>query len=210
MNIEDRESRNARLKEQWKAERIAKLKKLSKFNNTRYEDASLSHIDFDECDSQLLSEWIYNPKDILYIYSPPGVGKTYFCSALFNHFCEKGIYIVFYKEKDFFADLHQEMTEHRSVDFRLKSISEYDFLMFDDLGSTRSGSDGLNLTDWQKDQLFSLVDYRVDRKMPTIITSNYSPDELKSVFHERFISRIKSKDNTIIELKGNDKRKGTK
>ena len=128
--------------------RAEQLKELSPFKATRYKDACLSKIDFDQEDSELLSRWIAAPKDILYLYSPPGVGKTYFCSAIYNHFASKGFYVCFYREGDFFSELHRCINEKTSADYRLSAIAEYEFLMFDDLGSTRSSPDGLNLTGW--------------------------------------------------------------
>jgi len=187
---------------------INSLKNISPFKGTRYEKACLSKINFDDNDSILLSKWIDSPRDILYIYSPPGVGKTYFCAALLNYFIDKAWQSVFKKEKDLFIELQIQISEHRSADYLLQQISNYSILMIDDLGSTRSSPDGINLTEWQKEQIFYIVDHRIDFRMPTVITSNYSPNDLKSVFHERFISRIKSKDNTIIELKGPDYRLG--
>jgi len=36
--------------------------------------------------------------------------------------------------------------------------------------------------------------------LPTIITSNYSIEEFKEIYHKRVASRLFSKENTVIEI----------
>jgi len=54
----------------------------------------------------------------------------------------------------------------------------------------KEGSDlprGLN---WLEEQLYLILDFRVQRRMPTILTSNYSPRQLKKLFSERLQRRL--------------------
>lgn len=175
------------------------------FTGTIYEDACLSKISFDEDQSEILSKFIDNPKNILYVHSPSGVGKTYFCAAVTNmRFSEKK-YCWYMEEKDLFLKLKSEGYDQLAS---LKNICENEFLILDDLGSTRGNDQDPDkwLTSWQKDVLFSYVDERVKYGLPTIITSNYSIHDLSPIFHERFISRLSAKKNIIMKLKGDDRR----
>jgi DNA replication protein DnaC len=71
-------------------------------------------------------------------------------------------------------------------------------LFLDDLGTE-------NITDWSREILFRLFDGRVNRKLPTIITTNLKLSELKDRLHERVVSRILAV-CIPVELKGADYR----
>ncbi len=74
-----------------------------------------------------------------------------------------------------------------------------DFMIYDDLGST-------GITDWRKEIIFEMIDYRYSSMKPTIITTNLSVSEIKKTYHDRVLSRMFAKENTIIIIDGDDKR----
>jgi DNA replication protein DnaC len=172
-----------------------------------YKDACLSKIDFDDGDSARICNWLEKPRNLLYIYSDPGVGKTYLAAAITNMFLDQKKYCWYMSEQEFFNKLRSCVTDGGSYSEKIKMMSENHFLILDDLGSTRGDEDQKQwLTPWQKEVHFAFLDNRVMSGLPTVITSNYSPHDLKNIFHERYISRILSNKNTIIKLKGSDKR----
>lgn len=74
----------------------------------------------------------------------------------------------------------------------LKYLIDDDIVILDDIGSS-----GLN--DWRKEVLFAAIDDRYSSMKPTILISNFTKEEFKSIFHPRFTSRIFAKENTILE-----------
>lgn len=72
------------------------------------------------------------------------------------------------------------------------------FLFLDDLGAEYS-------TDFTKEHIFTILDTRAVKKLPTFITSNLTLEEIKSRYGERISSRIKQL-CVIIKLQGKDKR----
>jgi DNA replication protein DnaC len=181
---------------------------INPFVGTIYENACLSKIDFDENQSEILNDFILKPKNIIYVHSPPGVGKSYFCAALTNLRFSQKKYCWYMEEKDFFTRCDICMTEKKCMNHEINKIAESEFLIYDDLGSTRGNEHDPSkwLFPWQKDALFKLLDLRVKYAMPTIISSNYSIQDLMPIFHERFTSRLAATKNKIIKLKGEDKR----
>lgn len=74
-----------------------------------------------------------------------------------------------------------------------------DLIILDDFGS--SGH-----TDWREEILFEAIDYRYSKKMPTIISSNLSREEIFSTYGKRIGSRIFSKENLIVDFENIDLR----
>ncbi len=177
------------------------------FSNSIYEKACLSQIDFDEQQTEILQKWLLKPRNILFVYSPPGVGKTHFAAAITNmRFSEKK-YCWYMAETELFKKLRACIADDGDYSTLLTMMCENEFLILDDLGSTRSQSaDKSGMTEWQKEILFTYVDNRVSSGLPTVITSNYSIQDLGQIFHERFTSRLGASKNIILKLKGNDKR----
>lgn len=79
-----------------------------------------------------------------------------------------------------------------------KDLEESDLLIFDDLGTESA-------TDFTKENIFSLLDYRVNKKLKTIVTTNLTMNEIKNRYHERVSSRLKEF-GPFIEIKNSDYR----
>lgn len=178
------------------------------FEHTIYENACLSKIDFNNEQSECISEFIENPKNLLFLHSAAGVGKTYFCAAVTNNRMGKGQYCWYVTEQELFEKLRSCISDGQSYMQKLQMMCENDFIILDDIGSTRGDSEKkeLWLSPWQKEILFAFVDLRVKYALPTIVTSNYSLKDLSEIFHDRFISRLGATKNKCIKLMGDDKR----
>jgi DNA replication protein DnaC len=58
------------------------------------------------------------------------------------------------------------------------------------------------VSDYSRDVMFRIIDYRCNNNMMTFITSNLSPVQLAGIFHERFVKRL-GNICAIIEVSGN-------
>ena len=164
-----------------------------------YRDAHLSKIELPEGKSEVLQNWYKNPKFILYFAGNPGLGKTYFCACVVKDLCDKKKHVYYTTEQKFLNRLRGTIQKDWDYNQEVEKMAEYNFFILDDLGSSQ-------MTDWQKEVLFTFVDYRLKSGLPTIITSNHFTRDLTNTLSERFSSRIKDKRNTILEFKGSDKR----
>jgi DNA replication protein DnaC len=63
-------------------------------------------------------------------------------------------------------------------------------------------------TDWQKEVVLDILDYRYGNELPTIITSNYNSEEIKDIFGARVESRLMASENCILQNWTQDLRKG--
>jgi len=85
-------------------------------------------------------------------------------------------------------------------EWEIKRLCETEYFILDDVGSSQ------NMTEWQKDQLFSFIDHRWASGLPTVVTSNLFLKDIKEIFSKRFVSRLKDKKNNFIEINWIDKR----
>ena len=79
---------------------------------------------------------------------------------------------------------------------RLRQMREADLLVLDDLGSTR-------INDWTKDILGPVIDWRWQKSLPVVVTSNM--DDLVTPLGDRMASRLGDR-ATAVALVGEDLR----
>jgi DNA replication protein DnaC len=89
------------------------------------------------------------------------------------------------RARDGSSDLNWRLTHSQAV-------------LLDDLGTE-------SITDWSRDILFRIFDYRLNHRLPTFVTSNLTLNELKERLHERVTSRIIGLCIPVM-LKGKDRR----
>jgi DNA replication protein DnaC len=169
---------------------------------TRFMDAKLTGLDFDENTNKTISEWIFKPKNFFVFLSNPGIGKTHACYAMANYLREKNKYFRFMNERDFFGHLKEIMARGWETTTEIARLCETEFFFFNDLGSGRPEE----ITPWQQEQIFNLIDQRYEWCLPTIITSNHYFSSLKNLYEPRIISRLKARENTIVEINAADRR----
>lgn len=133
----------------------------------RFLDARISH----EGLSSYLNGFSTSPGIGLYIVGPSRAGKTYAASALAKAFCKSGYRTLMT------TSLSMLDAVKASFDGDIKSgIARYasaDVLIVDDLGKENANS-------WVMTTLFQIFNERYESVKPTIVTSQYEPDELKA------------------------------
>ena len=187
---------------------MAKQKQYQKnvylFNTTKeLKEASLRNIYKEDKKRYETIKWLSNfiknyhndnEKKGLYLHGNFGCGKTYLIAATFNELAKSGVKsaIVFWPE--FLRSLKSNFNTNFNETY--ESIKKVPLLLIDDIGAEAT-------TAWSRDEIFCpLVQYRMEKKLPTFFTSNLSLKELEehfsiskeSVDHVkagRIISRIK-------------------
>src|ERR1700752_817106 len=176
-----------------------KVEKLqSEFFGTRYVGATLSKVMLPEEYTKTLIDWKSDPSKILLLYGPPGVGKTYICSAFLEWRPANCFTFRAYNERSILERLRGVIGQNQGDYMQyLHELIDDDFIIIDDLGSA-----GAN--DWRKESVMEIVDYRYNRRLPTIITSNLDKQEFERQYGFRVASRLFAKENAIINLDGMD------
>jgi len=180
------------------------------FENYEFErklrDACLSDIHQTPEIMQQLFDWINSGKNMLYFCGNVGNGKSYFASAYKNSLTEKKKHYRCYNEAHFMNEMKMCIDKPDwPPEYRLKTICEAPILIYDDMGSVFCTEK--NKSDWVKGLLFQLLDFRYSSGLPTLITSNLCKREIQEIFHERFADRLYAKENTIIEVHEESRRK---
>ena len=106
----------------------------------------------------------------IFLYGPPGAGKTMLASILGNALLKAGKEVLFCTTPDFLNQLRR----HIKNDWNgmLACYQNVPCLILDDIGTAK-------ITEWGLEQMFRLLDARYRESRQTIFTSNYSLEELR-------------------------------
>ena len=128
----------------------------------------------------------------LYLHGSFGSGKTYLISALLNELSkEKKIAVIIYYP-ELLRSL-KESFENNNFSNRINEIKKADLLLLDDLGAE-------TVTAWNRDEILgTIMQYRMDNKLPTFFTSNLTIKELEAHFIINKSSEEQIKARRIIE-----------
>lgn len=172
----------------------------------RYAGASLSKIDLSDIVETRLNAYLKDPKGMLLFQGAPGVGKTYFCAALIEWAIPQFKSFRYFSEKELLKRLRMSISEGRGdyVDV-LESLIDDPLVILDDIGSGIN-PEKLSYKDfeWRREVLFAFLDYRYNRELPTVMTSNFTKTDFENVYSERICSRLFASENTIISMFGDN------
>jgi DNA replication protein DnaC len=108
--------------------------------------------------------WLSDPTCNLVIGGSVGVGKTTLACATVHRALTKGYKVGF---RAMFASLVDTFTLIRENPQHLRTLKNVRYLLLDDLGAGRS-----QMTDWEGERLYELVNHRYNFCLPTVITTN--------------------------------------
>lgn len=106
----------------------------------------------------------------LFIYGPRGTGKTKLAAIIANEKAQDGQMVLFSSVPDLLSDIRGSYKDGNTAEV-IKAARETPCLILDDLGAE-------HITEWVGEQLFSLLNYRYNEKLQTIVTTNYDAEEL--------------------------------
>lgn len=147
----------------------------------------------------------------LYLSGNFGCGKTYLVSAMLNELAKNGkrVAMVYYPE--FLRSLKESFNDSYEYKNKFNIIKKVDLLLIDDIGAE-------TMTEWSRDEVLgTILQYRMEEKLPTFFTSNLTIEELEShlsttsrevdnVKARRIIERIRQLTDNI-EMISENKRK---
>ena len=138
-------------------------------------------------------------KNLIYLAGATGVGKTYLMRCLANELISRGrlvkITTAYQMNRDF-----KEFSKTNNEEL-LKNYTDTEILFIDDLGTEPL------FKDVTIENLYIVINERKMKKLPTIITSNLTLDNIRDRYDERIFSRIVDRETSItLLLDGEDKR----
>lgn len=114
---------------------------------------------------------------------PVGSGKTYLAAAIANELIDFNLKVLFLVVPDLLDELRATYKSDLNELDLLDTARTIPILILDDLGAH-------NYTDWTRNRLYSIINYRLNEQLPTVITSNLSLDEMEDYIGLRTTSRI--------------------
>lgn len=119
----------------------------------------------------------------LYMHGATGLGKTHLSLSIANIVAENGYRVIYDSAQNLLSSLEKEKFSYSGSSEREKEILECDLLIIDDLGSEFS-------TQFTVAALYNIINTRINRSKPVIISTNLSETELETKYTQRITSRI--------------------
>lgn len=128
-----------------------------------------------------------------------GVGKTHLSLAIANVVINRGYSVIFGNSQNIISDLQaEEFNENREIQYDKRAVLNCDLLIIDDLGTEVLNQSRIAI-------LYNIINSRLLSKLPTIISSNFTLDELEEKYDQRIFSRITGEYSSLT-LEGNNVR----
>ncbi len=121
------------------------------------------------------------PEGWLVFMGPPGAGKTHLAAAIANYRRQQGDDVTFVVVPELLDYLRQSFSADQPTTFHqvFESIRSAPLLVVDDLDVQAN-------IPWVRDKLFQLLNHRFSARLPTVVTTALSMDELG----DRLASRL--------------------
>jgi DNA replication protein DnaC len=117
-----------------------------------------------------------------------GSGKTFLAAAIANALLERGVQVLFVVVPDLLDEIRASYDrtpdQDRAGELELmEAARNSEVLILDDLGAH-------NYTEWTRNKLYSIINYRLNNQLPIVITTNLLGEDLELHLGERTTSRI--------------------
>lgn len=134
------------------------------------------------------------------IYGKSGVGKTFLSNCIAKELLDAGYSVIYLTSHQLFDILETKVFHYNEMDDMSKSIVSMlytcDLLIIDDLGTEMINS-------FTESQLFTCIQDRLLAKVGTVISTNFSFDDISRHYSERIFSRLIG-NYKLIKIAGED------
>lgn len=122
--------------------------------------------------------------DSLLLMGKSGLGKTFLASAIGNHVVAARRTVVYFTFSEL-MDLIRLRKFEDEAEYRdgLQRLLDADLIILDDLGAEK-------VTDFVGQELFNIVNHRVNRQLPMVVSTNLTPPQIEEVYGQRIASRL--------------------
>ena len=129
------------------------------------------------------------------LFGDTGTGKTFLSNCIANELLKNGKTVVYFTAIDFFNRL-REISFSDSASENSQRLLDTDLIIIDDLGTE-------NISAFTTSQLFNVINKRIIKEQPLVISTNLKINEIKEQYSERIYSRIISSFE-LLRLYGDD------
>jgi len=113
-----------------------------------------------------------------------GCGKTHLAAAVVHRNAENGKASMFVVVPELLAKIRSSYNAHDGkADEIIEAAKDAPLLVLDDLGAEK-------VSDWVREQIYMLVNFRYEHELPVVITTNNGGKELEAELGRRTLSRL--------------------
>ena len=131
---------------------------------------------------KLAKSFAEEPEGWLVLQGPNGCGKTHLAAAIGNYQLKRGKTVLFVFVPDFLDHLRSTFSPDSKVtyDELFERVKTAPLLILDDFGEQAS-------TPWAHEKLYQVINHRYNERLPTVITTCLSLDEIELRISSRLI-----------------------
>lgn len=93
--------------------------------------------------------------------------------------------------------LARERFNNPNIENVISTIMRADICLIDDIGAEKTADKDLQNVSWVTEQLYIILNYRINNNLPSLITTNHTTREISNKFDDRVSRRIVAKSATI-------------
>ncbi len=142
---------------------------------------------------RLALDFAKSPEDWIVLQGDTGCGKTHLAAAIANYRYYANQPALFIVVPEFLDHLRSTFSPESKVSYDqlFERVEKAPLLILDDFGEQST-------TPWAQEKLYQMINHRYNAKLPTVITTRLSLDEIDSPIGSRFIDHHFSTVFTII------------
>jgi DNA replication protein DnaC len=131
---------------------------------------------------RLALDFAKSPEGWLVFQGVNGCGKTHLAAAIANYRLKEGKPVKFEVVPDLLDHLRFTFSPESQVtyDQLFEEVKNAPLLILDDLGKQST-------TPWAEEKLYQIINHRYNYRLPTVVTTNCTTDELDSPISSRFV-----------------------
>ena len=130
-------------------------------------------------------EFAKSPEDWIVFMGQSGCGKTHLAAAIVNYRYQANKPALFIVVSDFLDHLRSTFSPESKISYDqlFEKVKTAPLLVLDDFGEQPT-------TPWVKEKLYQVINYRYNSRLPTVITTRYSFDEIAKNLESSVSSRL--------------------
>ncbi len=167
-------------------------KQMTFISYKRRTDLSQEQQDNMDAAYRLAFDFARNPEGWLVFMGETGCGKTHLASAIVNYRYEMGKPALFVVVPDFLDHLRSAFSPDSKISYDqlFESVKSAPLLVLDDFGEQSTNP-------WVKEKLYQLINYRYNNRLPTVITTRLTLDDIVNNVDESIGSRLMDRQNSV-------------